>query len=123
MELFDASSIYGGFEYPAGLLKVIDLGIEDMDYWFLLEAPFAEEYCHDMKARYPNRCLIPFAKKCDSDDVACFEIGREGKVEIIHDFADPGWEQRAEYNDFWEWFEDAIKELIERSRIDEQELQ
>lgn len=119
MELYDASSKYPGFEYPYGLEKIVDLGIIDLDVWFVMDAPFAKDYCADMANRYPERKLVPFAKRCDNDDVACFEVGKPGKVEIIHDFADPGWEQRAEYVGFWEWFADAVNMLIERSQEDE----
>lgn len=38
------------------------------------------------------------------------------KVQIIHDFASEGYEQRNEYNDFWDWLKDAINEMIERER-------
>lgn len=72
-----------------------------------------------MSERYPNRKLIPFAKRTDNDDVACFEIENPGKVEIIHDFAEPGWEQRVEYPDFWNWFKSAIDEFIEKSKEEE----
>ena len=119
MELYDASTKYAGFEYPHGLEKVAELGLVDLEAWFLMDAPFAESYSTSMDERYPDRKLIPFAKRADNDDVACFEIGKPGKVEIIHDFADPGWEQRAEYDGFWEWFADAVSLLIERSREDE----
>lgn len=121
MELYDASNKYPGFEYPYGLEKVADLGIVDMDAWFIMDAPFAEGYCADMAERYPDRKLVPFAKRCDNDDVACFEIGKPGKVEVIHDFADPGWEQRGEYDDFWSWFEDAIRQLVEGAREEERD--
>ena len=47
-----------------------------------------------MKKRYPNRKLIPFAKRVDNDDTACFEIGKGSKVQLIHDFASEGFEQR-----------------------------
>ena len=119
MELYNASSKYPDFEYPYGLEKVAELGLVDLDIWFLMDAPFAESYSTSMAERYPERKLVPFAKRTDNDDVACFEVGKPGKIEIIHDFADPGWEQRAEYDDFWEWFADAVSLLIERSREDE----
>lgn len=121
MELYDASAKYPGFKYPLGLEKVAELGLIDFDYWFLMDAPFAKSYCGSMAERYPERKLIPFAKRTDNDDVACFEVGKPGKVEVIHDFADPGWEQRAEYDNFWEWFANAIDVLIERSREDEED--
>ncbi|MDD6462016.1 MAG: hypothetical protein PUF51_06130 [Bifidobacteriaceae bacterium] len=119
MELFDASVTFPGFVYPPGLKKVAELGLDDLDIWFIMDAPFAQRYCESINKRYPNRQLVPFAKREDCDDVACFEIGKPGKVEIVHDFASPGWERRGEYDDFWEWFTDAVKLLVERSREDE----
>lgn len=119
MNLYDASNKYPGFEYPLGLEKVADLGLTDLDWWFIMDAPFAEHYCFSMSERYPERQLVPFAKRTDNDDVACFELGKPGKVEIVHDFADPGWEQRGEFPDFWSWFQSAVEELVARSREDE----
>ena len=66
-----------------------------------------------MKIRYPNRQLIPFARRDDNDDIACFEVGYKDKVCIIHDFATSGYEQRKYYSNFWEWFLEAIDEMIE----------
>lgn len=66
--------------------------------------------------RYPNRKLIPFARRDDNDDIACFEVEKGEKVQIIHDFASEGYEQRNEYNDFWDWLKDAIDEMIEFNR-------
>lgn len=119
MELYNADERFPGFSYPAGLEKIADLGIEDLDIWFLMDASFAERYCQDINNRYPGRNLVPFAKRGDCDDVACFEADSGGAVTIIHDFADPGWEQREVYPDFWSWFEAAVALLVERSREEE----
>ena len=50
---------------------------------------------------------------CDNDDIACFEIGFNNEVKIIHDFASAGYEQKKKYQTFWDWFKDAIEEMIE----------
>ena len=57
------------------------------------------------------RELIPFARR-DDGDIACFEVGKGNKVQIIHDFAGAGYEQRKEYVCFWDWFKDAVAEMI-----------
>ncbi|MCR4869840.1 MAG: hypothetical protein K5859_00915 [Atopobiaceae bacterium] len=119
MELYDASDLYEGFEYPAGIRKVVELGLVDLDLWWILEAAFAGDYARDMAKRYPDRRLVPFAKRSDCDDVACFDIDRPGKVEIVHDFADSGWEQRGEYDDFWSWFEAAVADMVAYEREEE----
>lgn len=65
-----------------------------------------------LKKRYPGRVLIPFANKGDNDDIACFELGKGEEVQIIHDFASQGFEQRGVYNNFWNWFKSAVNEMI-----------
>ena len=47
-----------------------------------------------LQKRYPGRRLYPFARRDDNDDVACFEDDDNSLGNIIHDFADIGWEQR-----------------------------
>ena len=119
MELFDASALYEGFEYPQGLKKIVELDLVYFDWWFIMEAAFANSYARGLALRYPERKLVPFAKREDCDDVACFEAGKPDKVEVIHDFASPGWEQRQEYDDFWSWFLAVIQDMVEREREDE----
>lgn len=99
MKLFDIKSIYPDFDYPYQLKKVAKLDLLDFDYWFIMDSRLAENYTHGIKERFLARNLIPFAKRADCDDVACFEIGKPGKIEIIHDFCELGWEQRGEYDD------------------------
>ena len=96
-----------------------ELDLLDFDYWFIMDADLAEAYTQGMRDRFPARKLIPFAKCGDCDDVACFELDKPGKVEIIHDFCDPGWEQRGEYDSFWDWFMEAVEEMIHETDIAE----
>ncbi|MBR4400700.1 MAG: hypothetical protein IKT09_03295 [Synergistes sp.] len=119
MELFNINSIYPDFNYPYQLKKVAELDLLDFDYWFIMDPKLAESYTHGIKNRFPARNLIPFAKRADCDDVACFELEKPGKIEIIHDFCNPGWEQRGEYDSFWDWFMEAIEEMIHETDIAE----
>lgn len=64
--------------------------------------------------RFPKRRLVPFARRIDSDDIACWDIAQsDKKVFVIHDYASPGWEQREEFPEFNDWFRKAIEDLIE----------
>lgn len=65
-----------------------------------------------MKTRFPDRKLIPFARREDNDDVACWDLVA-GDVVLIHDFSSPGYEQRKRYADFYGWLREAIEDLIE----------
>lgn len=114
MDIYDTSSMYKEFKYPASYIKAVDLNLIDFEFWYLMSKEQVALRICGLRERYPNRKLIPFARRDDCDDIACFEVGKELKVQIIHDFASEGYEQRGEYNDFWEWMKVALDELIEK---------
>lgn len=108
------------FEYPESFKKLIELNLVNFDTWALFETEAATVRYHGLQNRYPKRNLIPFARRWDNDDIACFEIMEDNsiKIQLIHDFASDGWEQRKEFKDFWEWLETAIKDMIEYNRLE-----
>ena len=106
------------FQYPESFKKLIELNLVDFDIWYLLDSEWALSLYEGLQERYPSRKLVPLAKRGDCDDTACFEIGKGNKVQLIHDFATEGWEQRKEFNDFWEWMEYAVKCMIEYNKED-----
>ncbi|NLK77037.1 MAG: hypothetical protein GX284_04850 [Clostridiales bacterium] len=112
MELFSVKKYYQEFDYPESFLKILELNLLDYDVWYIMPKEQVETRIKGLKQRYPNRRLVPFARRDDSDDIACFEVGQAGRVFVIHDFASEGYEQRKIYEDFWEWFKDAVQEMI-----------
>lgn len=106
------------FAYPEEYLKVIELNLCDFEYWYMFSEENALKRLNGLKKRYPERQLIPFARRDDSDDIACFEVGDSIKVQLIHDFASSGFEQKRTYRDFWEWFLEAVNELVQNFESD-----
>jgi hypothetical protein len=51
--------------------------------------------------------VVPFARREDSDDVACVVASdaerRSGSVVVLHDYASPGWEVVAEFDNVEAW--------------------
>lgn len=117
MEIFNVNSIYKEFQYPTSYVKAIDLNLVDFEFWYLMSKEQVDTRISGLMKRYPNRKLVPFARRDDCDDIACFEVGKDSKVQIIHDFASEGYEQCAEYEDFWDWMKTAIDELIEEGDV------
>jgi hypothetical protein len=105
-----------GLEYPQSFMKAIELNLVDFDLWYMMDEGQVLRRIEGLKQRYPNRKLIPFARRDDNDDIACFEIGKGEKVQIVHDFASEGYEQRKEFEDFWQWLEEAVHEMIEYNK-------
>ncbi len=110
--MYDISKYYKNYEYPNCFKDFINLELKNFEYWYLYPDDGFEIRINGLKQRYPERKLIPFARRDDNDDIACLEVGQGEKVFIIHDFASPGWEKRKEYDNVWLWLRDAINELV-----------
>lgn len=105
-----------GFKYPEAYTKIVELNLIDFDYWYIMNEDQALNRLRGLRQRYPKRYLVPFAKRDDNDDIACFDLNQPNKVQIIHDFASSGYEQKKTYDNLWEWLRDAINEFIEKNK-------
>ncbi len=110
--MFDISAYYPDFQYPRGYWKLKELNLTDFYFWYFIPENQLCNRINGLNDRYPKRKLIPFARRDDNDDIACFEIGKGEKVQIIHDYASQGYEQLKEYENIWLWVKDAFEELM-----------
>lgn len=94
---------YLHFSYPAVFIDAINANKVDFGEWYLISEERAKQRLNGLRQRYPTRELIPFAKRDDCDDIACFNAVKKDQVEIIHDFASAGYEQRESYESFGKW--------------------
>jgi hypothetical protein len=111
-ELLTLEQSLRDFTYPKAFLKTVELNLVDFDIWYIMDGEQVKLRIDGLRKRYPKRMLVPFARREDNDDVACFEMGKGRKVFVIHDYASEGWERRKEFSDFWSWLEDTIKDMI-----------
>lgn len=113
-DLLTTEELPVGFWYPPSFARIVELGLTNLEPWHILEGAELRERRSGLKRRFPSRDLVPFARRQDTDDVACWEPeDRGGRVVVIHDFASPGWEDRAEYDGFHEWLRQAVEDLID----------
>lgn len=100
-----------GFEYPTEFVRVVELGLTNLEPWWIIEGDLLRDRFMGLQKRYEKRRLVPFATRQDNDDVACWDLDA-GDVVVIHDFASPGHEQRGEFPDFYAWLRQAVEDLI-----------
>ncbi len=112
-DVLDPSELPEGFDYPRPFRRLLELGLTDLEPWYVLEGEPLREVQAGLAHRYPGRHLVPFAKRQDNDDVACWRAGSGEAVFVIHDFASPGWEDRARFPTFYDWLRRAVEDLIE----------
>jgi len=99
-------------EYPHAFRRLVEQRLVHITPWHVLDAEKALERFNGLRERYPSRALFPFAYRQDNDDVACWAKDMGEKVFVIHDFASPGFEDEAVFDDVWSWFRAAIEETI-----------
>lgn len=107
----------GGVTLPSGYQEAKNLNLVNLHPWHLVSDEEFDYLSAGVNKRYPARTVIPFARRTDSDDVACF-VARDpeqgaGQVVVVHDFASPGYEVVIRMQTFWEWFRYAVNEMIE----------
>ena len=115
-ELLTDTEIPDGTSYPDAFRRLVDRGLTHLEPWWVFDASIARPIMSGLKERYPSASLLPFAKREDNDDVACFERGCSDRVVVIHDFSSAGWERRQIFDDFYAWLRHAVEEMIEFDR-------
>jgi hypothetical protein len=110
-DLLDPAQLPPGFTYPPEFLRVLDLGLVNLEPWWIFDGAALRDRVAGLRERFPDRVLVPFARREDNDDVACWEH-QPPQVVVIHDFASPGFEDRGAFADFYGWLRQAIEDLI-----------
>ena len=89
----------------------------DLEPWHLVSDEEFDVLFNGINGRYPSRRVVPFARRDDNDDVACFVIHDpdqvSGQIIVIHDFASTGWEVVARMAEFADWLEHAARDQAE----------
>lgn len=111
-DLLSIDELPDGFDYPAEFVRIVELGLTDLEPWWIFQGDLLRRRSVDLRERYPERRLVPFARRQDNDDVACWDLD-VGDIAIIHDMASPGWEQRQRFDNFTSWLRQAFEDLIE----------
>lgn len=100
------------FNYPQDFLRIVEQGLLNFDPWIVMQTDQLRTRYNGLKERYPSKVLVPFARREDNDDVACWDKNKPGVVVIIHDFSSPGYENKEEYSCFWDWLRSAVEATI-----------
>lgn len=105
-----------GFRIPRSYEYVHEMQLVNVDPWFFLDDDSANKLFEAMSSRYTELAgLLPFARRSDSDDVACFVANHPehsaNTVLIINIWPDGAILQVLPC--FWAWFRLAVDEMIQ----------
>lgn len=111
-ELINAEEFEFDSNYPDALERLIALNLINFDLWYLMKREQAEDMIHKFKSREKEYKYIPFARRGDNEDVACFDYMNREKVVIFKQCDYLGYHPYKTYNSVWDWFRDAIELMI-----------
>jgi hypothetical protein len=112
-QLLNTNELPDWFNYPEDFSRIVDQGLLDFDPWIILQAKQLRSRYQGLQDRFPQRELVPFARREDNDDVACWDKDKPGSIMIIHDFSSSGHENKEELSCFWDWLRIALEATIE----------
>ncbi len=118
-ELLLPADLPPAFDYPREFIRVVELGLTNLEPWWVLTGEQLWRVYVGLRERYPNEAYVPFASRQDNDDVACW-LGSGPEIVVVHDFASPGWERRGRepLPNFHVWFRLAVEDFIEWGEIE-----
>ena len=103
-----------GSHVPPAFSQVLATGEQEFGGWFLLGKRSAIANKIALEQLYPSHEILPFARRCDSDDVACLVLNDpkhpRGTILLIHDGAMLGSEVEKVISSLPQWFEEALNE-------------
>ncbi len=109
-ELIPPTELPPGFTYPPEYLRVVELGLIDLQPWQIIEGSALLIIYAELAEAFPNEQLVPFAGFLENDDVVCWHPAT-GKIVTV-DPPDKHWYRDRNYENFWAWFRQAIEDLI-----------
>jgi hypothetical protein len=109
-ELLPLAELPPGFTYPAEYLRVVELGLIDLQPWQIIEGRTLLIIYANLAETFPDQQLVPFAGYMENDDVVCWHPAT-GKIVTV-DPPDKHWYKDGTYDNFWSWFRRAIEDMI-----------
>jgi len=111
-EILETGNLEFIFDYPEALERLVALKLINFDLWYLMSKEQSMVILRQMKMNCNRKDLIPFARRGDNEDVACFEIGNNEKVVVLRNCEHLGYRPRQVFDSVWDWFRDAIEIMI-----------
>lgn len=95
-----------GFAYPQRYLDWRYHGLPEIAPWHLYPEGALSEMAGWLQQTYPHLLLVPFARRIDADDIACF-LGTDGRITTVDHAPELG--DFGTCDDFDAWLDEAVR--------------
>lgn len=100
------------------LCRIVRLGLTNLEPWAIMGREQARQVMAGMRNRYSTK-YVPFAKRHDCDEVACFDPTAANAIIVIENYEESGHEVRRRFESFWDWFRSATEDMIAFAELDQ----
>jgi len=100
------------YNYPDALERLVALKLINFDLWYIMSREQSMVILKQLEMDCNRKGLIPFARRGDNEDIACFEIANNEKVVVLKYCEYLGYRPRQVFDSVWDWFRDAIELMI-----------
>ncbi|WP_326590485.1 hypothetical protein [Streptomyces sp. NBC_01294] len=100
------------FRYPEVFVRAAEAGLLSLDPWWALSEDLIKLRSEQLAGQFPQLRLLPFARRQDNDDVACWDLDKPG-ILVIDSFGVPGTEVVEKFTDIGGWLRKALDDFIE----------
>lgn len=103
-------NVYPNFSFPEKYYELLSSKDVKFGEWYIMTEEQVASRLDGLRRRYSKRKIVPFARRYDNDDVACFDVEHNGEILIIHDFASAGYEQRGAFSTLESWLAEVLQQ-------------
>jgi hypothetical protein len=114
-KLIPLAELSPGFAYPAEYLRVVDLGLIDLEPWRIVEGRTLFAIYEPFADAFPNEHLVSSVRFTENDDVVCWHPAA-GEIVTV-DPSDRHWYSNGNHENFWAWFRRAIRRFDRVRRV------
>ncbi|MFF4389393.1 hypothetical protein ACFY0G_21795 [Streptomyces sp. NPDC001552] len=99
------------FSYPETFLRAAKSGLLNLDPWWALNEALIKARSEQLAERFPQLRLLPFSRRQDNDDVACWNMD-DSTILIIDPFGIPGTEKVEIFSSIDEWLRRSLDDFL-----------
>lgn len=111
--LLTVDDLPNDFEYPASFRIIIEQGLTNLSPWEILTDNRLSSLHSRLQTRLGKQNFVPFAINKSNDDIACWSKMHNYQIVVLDENELFNGDPIKVHNDFWDWFRDAVEEMID----------
>jgi hypothetical protein len=101
------------FWYPPEYQRMIRVGVSELPPWHILYQKWALRVSGQLRQHFPERQLVPFAYRSDTDEIACWDPAKLPQIFVVNPSKSSQLEECPTFSNFDEWMGQATSDHLD----------